>query len=247
MSLLSLLAPPGLRRVAALCAVLAAWPCAAQVSASGQPQSENLLSLSASATVDVPRDVLELVFSTQREAPDASTVQTQLMQALEPALAEARKLARPGQVEVSTGNFAVYPRYAPKGGVTQWQGSVELRVEGRDIDALTRLVPRITTLSVARVGYSLSREAREKVQSEVSGRAIARFRSQAEAYAKAFGFSAITLRNVEVQSQDSAHPPVPVMRAARAGAAMLADEAMPVEAGKASVSITVSGTVQMRP
>jgi predicted secreted protein len=36
------------------------------------------------------------------------------------------------------------------------------------------------------------------------------------------------------------------MRAARAGAAMLADEALPVEAGKASVSTTVSGTVQMR-
>jgi len=246
MPLLPLPAPQGLRCAALMCAAVAAWPCAAQVSAPGQPQAENLLSLSASASVDVARDVLELVFSTQREAADAATVQTQLVQALEPALAEARKLARPGQVELSTGNFAVYPRYAPKGGVTQWQGSVELRVEGRDIDALTRLVPRITTLSVARVGYSLSREAREKVQSEVSASAIARFRSQADAYAKAFGFSAFTLRNVEIHSQDGAHPPVPVMRAARAGAAMLADEALPVEAGKASVSTTVSGTVQMR-
>ena len=229
-----------------LCVALAAWPCRAQVSAAGQPQAENLLSLSASATVEVTRDVLGLVFSTQREAADAATVQAQLMQALEPALAEARKLARTGQVEVSTGNFSVYPRYAPKGGVTQWQGTVELRVEGRDVDALTRLVPRITTLSVARVGYSLSREAREKLQSEVSGQAIARYRSQAEAYAKAFGFSAVTLRSVEIHSQDSAQPPVPVMRASRAGAAMAAEEALPVEAGKASVSTTVSGTVQMK-
>jgi len=239
-------APRFMRGAALLCVALAAWPCRAQVSLAGQPQAENLLSLSASATVEVTRDVLELVFSTQRDAADAATVQAQLMQALEPALAEARRLARPGQVEVSTGNFSVYPRYAPKGGVTQWQGTVELRVEGRDVDALTRLVPRITTLSVARVGYSLSREAREKVQSEVSGQAIARFRSQAEAYARAFGFSVVTLRSVEVHSQDSAHPPVPVMRAARAGAAMAAEEALPVEAGKASVSTTVSGTVQMK-
>ena len=231
------------QRLALLCVAVPAW---AQTVPPAQGTVDNLLTLSASASVEVTRDVLGLVFSTQREGADAAAVQAQLMQALEPALTEARKLAKPGQVEVSTGNFSVFPRYAPKGGVTQWQGTVELRLEGRDIEALTRLVPRITTLSVARVGYSLSREARDKVHSDVAAQAIARFRSQAEAYAKAFGFTAVTLRSVEVNSQDNANPPMPMFRAARAGAAMTADEALPVEAGKASVSTTVTGTVQMR-
>jgi len=239
-----------LRHAQILALLCVALPLQAQTSPQTSSQTpgtaDNLLTLSASASVEVTRDVLGLVFSTQREGADAAAVQSQLVQALEPALAEARKLAKPGQVEVSTGNFSVFPRYAPKGGITQWQGTVELRVEGRDIDALTRLVPRITTLSVARVGYSLSREARDKVQADVAAQAIARFRSQAEAYAKAFGFTAVTLRSVEISSHDSANPPMPVFRAARAGGAMAADEALPVEAGNASVSTTVNGTVQMK-
>ncbi len=206
----------------------------------------NLLSLSASASVEVTRDVLGITFSTQREGADAAAVQLQLMQALEPALAEARKLVRPDGVEVSTGNFSVLPRYAPKGGATQWQGTVEMRVEGRDVEALTRLVGRIQTLSVARVGYSLSREARDKVQADVSTQAIARFRSQAEAYAKAFGFGDYTLRAVELRTNESPNPPMPVFRGARAAVAMSAEEVLPVEAGKADVSTTVSGTVQMK-
>lgn len=235
-----------LRHVQILALLCVALPLQAQTVPQTPGTADNLLTLSATASVEVIRDVLGLVFSTQREGADAAAVQSQLVQALEPALAEARKLAKPGQVEVSTGNFSVFPRYAPKGGVTQWQGTVELRVEGRDIDALTRLVPRITTLSVARVGYSLSREARDKVQADVAAQAIARFRSQAEAYAKAFGFTAVTLRSVEVNSQDNANPPMPMFRAVRADAAMAAEEALPVEAGKASVSTTVSGTVQMK-
>jgi predicted secreted protein len=231
-------------RTAAL--LFVALPLQAQTVPHAVASADNLLTLSATASVDVTRDLLGLVFSTQREGADAAAVQSQLVQALEPALAEARRLARPGQMEVSTGNFSVFPRYAPKGGITQWQGTVELLVEGRDVETLTRLVPRITTLSVAGVGYSLSREARDKVQADVAAQAIARFRSQAEAYAKAFGFNAVTLRSVEVNNQDNAHSPMPVFRAARAGAAMAADEALPVEAGKASVSTTVSGTVQMK-
>jgi predicted secreted protein len=171
--------------VSALCLVLAT-PLAL---ADAQGPLANQLSLSASASAEVTNDVLVITFSTQREAHEASTVQTQLTQALNAALTEARKAAQPGQVDISTGSFSVQPRYAPKGETMKWQGTAELRAEGKDFDALTRLVGRIQTLSVAHVGYRLSREARDKVQAEVSAQAIARFRGQAETYAKAFGFS----------------------------------------------------------
>jgi predicted secreted protein len=233
---------PWLRTTSAFCMVLAVLPASAEAPPA---VAANQLTLSATAGIDVTRDLLAITFSTQREGTDAAAVQSQLAQALEPALAEARKIARPGQVEVSSGNFAVFPRYAPKGGATTWQGSAELRVEGRDVDSITRLVGRIQSMSVARVGYSLSREARDKVQGEVSALAIARFRSQAEAYAKAFGFSAITLRAVELSTNESSIPPMPMFRAA-AAAPPMAGEALPVEAGKASVTATVSGSVQMK-
>lgn len=227
--------------VSALCLVLAA-PLA-RVQAQGP--SENQLSLSATASAEVTNDILVITFSTQREAQDASTVQTQLTQALNAALTEARKAAQPGQVDISTGSFSVQPRYASKGEPMKWQGVVELRAEGKDFDALTRLVGRIQTLSVAHVGYRLSREARDKVQAEVSAQAIARFRGQAETHAKAFGFSAFTLRAVEVSTGEAFVPPMPRFRVASAEMAAAAPP-LPVEAGKSSVTATVSGSVQMK-
>jgi predicted secreted protein len=204
----------------------------------------NQLSLSASASAEVSNDVLVITFSTQREGPDPAAVQSQLTQALNAALAEARKVARPGQVDISTGNFSVQPRYAQKGEPMKWQGVAELRVEGKDFDELTRLVGRIQTLSVAQVGYRLSREAREKVEGEVSAQAIARFRSQAETYARAFGFGSVTLRAVEVNTNEASGPPVPRFRVASADMAMTAAP-LPVAAGKSDVSAVVTGSVQM--
>lgn len=226
--------------MAVLCLALAA----PLVRAADPPAVANQLALSASATAEVTNDVLVITFSTQREGADPAALQAHLTQALNAALAEARKAARPGQVDISTGNFSVQPRYTGKDEAMRWQGVVELRAEGKDFEALAQLVGRIRTLSVAQVGYRLSREAREKVEGEVSTQAIARFRSQAEAHAKAFGFNSVTLRAVEVNTSASSGPPMMRMRAASADMAMAAAP-LPVQAGTSEVSVTVSGSVQM--
>lgn len=233
--------PAGL--VLALSLGLAAAPVPAQVTASA-PEA-NQLRLSVNASSEIVNDLLIITFAAQREAADAAAVQAQLMQALQPALAEARKAAQPGQLQVSTGNFSVQPRYGPKGETLRWQGVAEMRVEGRDFDAITRLVGRVQTMSVAQVGYGLSREAREKEQAELAQRAIARFRSQAETYAKAFGFGSYSLRAVEVNHGDNI-PPGPRFRAASADMAVAAAPPLPVEAGKTTLSTSVSGSVQMK-
>jgi predicted secreted protein len=171
-------------------------------------------------------------------------VQTQLRQALDAALGEARKAAKVGQVEVQTGAFSLYPRYNPKGGITGWQGSTELVVEGRDTQAIAQLTGRVQTLAIARVAFSLSREARQKVEGDVSAQAIERFRARADAVSKQFGFASYTVREVTVSSDSPIVMAQPMLRAQvmRAGAE---DAALPVEAGKASVTATVSGSVQM--
>ena len=46
-----------------------------------------------------------------------------------------------------------------------------------------QLAGRLSTLSVAGVGYGLSREAREKVEGDASAQAIAKFRARAADYA----------------------------------------------------------------
>jgi predicted secreted protein len=227
------------RRVAAL---LAASLLSAIAQAQTLPPPVNVVSLAASASVELPMDWLSVTFSTSREGPEASVLQSQLKQALDAALAEARRAARPGEVQVRTGPFSLQPRYAVRGQPSGWVGHAELTVEGRDIGAITQLAGRIQTLTVARVHWSLSREAREKVEGELTAQAIARFRAKADAVAAQFGFGGWSLREVNVAS--GGEPPVrpmPVLRGQALAAA--AAEPLPAEAGSALVSASVNGSV----
>ena len=203
-----------------------------------------VVSLSASASLELARDMLSMTLATTREGLDPALVQSQLKQALDAALVEARRAARPGQLDVQTGNFSITPRYTNKGVVNGWQGSAELGVEGRDMAAIAQLAGRITTLTISRVSYALSRELREKAEGEVSAQAIARYRAKASDFAKQFGFAGYVIREVNVSTTEPTPRAVPMQM--RAMAAMGAsDESLPIEAGKGSVTVTVSGTVQL--
>jgi predicted secreted protein len=225
---------------------LGAGPALAQgsaVAAASAPVTASL-NLSASATVEVPRDLMTVTFSTTRESHDAATVQAQLKQAIEAALAEARKAARPGQIEVQTGGFSLSPRYSNKGLLNGWQGSAELIVEGRDLQGIGQLVGRLSTLTVARVGYGLSRETREKAELEASAQAIARYRAKAAEYSQQFGAGGYELRDVSVSlNQGRPDRPEPMMRGAPAS---MEAQALPVEAGRGQVTVLVHGSVHLR-
>ena len=229
-----------------IAAMLAATTAALAGVAHAEPAPlQGVVSLSASATVEVTKDLLNVVLSTSKEGQDAATVQSQLKQALDAALAEARKAAKPGQIEVQTGNFSLYPRYAPKGGLTGWQGSAELVIEGKDMSGIGALTGRITTMSVARVSQGVSRELREKVESDLAAQAIARYRAKAADYAKQFGYSGYAIREVNVSgTEPPGYAPMPMVRG-KAMASMASDEALPVEAGKAQLAVNVSGSVQL--
>jgi predicted secreted protein len=215
------------------------------VAAAEPAQPQGVVGLSASASTEVTKDLLNVAFSTTKEGQDAAAVQAQLKQALDAALAEAKKAARPGQLEVQTGNFSLYPRYAPKGGITGWQGSAELIVEGRDMPAIGQLTGRITTMSIARVGYGLSRELREKVEGDVTAQAIARYRTKAAEVAKQFGYGGYAIREVNVNANEPVmYAAAPMLREKTMSIA--SDSSLPVEAGKGTVTVTVNGTVQMK-
>ena len=235
-----MLMPSIQQSAAALCLA-----CAASVAgAADAPAPQGVVQLASSASLEVTKDLLSVAFSTTREGADAAAVQSQLKQALDAALAEAKKVARPGQLDVQTGNFSLSPRYTNKGVINGWQGSTELIVEGRDMQAVSQLSGRITTLTINRVGYNLSRELREKSEGEISAQAIASFRAKAADYAKQFGYSGYVIGEVSINGSADQPAPAPMMMM-RAKTASVADETLPVEPGKGTVNVNVNGSVQL--
>jgi predicted secreted protein len=195
---------------------------------------QNVVSLQAQGSLEVQQDLLTISMNSTKEGPDAATVQTQLKAALDAALTEAKKLVQSGQLDVRTGAFSIYPRYGQGGKISGWQGTRISAVAGK-----------INTLTLGQVSFGLSREARSRVEAEVTAQAIERFKGKAQDISKGFGFAGYTVREVNVQANDSGHSPRGRMVAMEAKA-MSADAAVPVEAGRSTVVVTVAGSVQMR-
>ena len=205
---------------------------------------QNVVQFSASGSVEVAQDLLSIAMSTTRDGNDASAVQSQLKSALDAALVEAKKTAQPGQLDVRTGNFSLYPRYGRDGKPIGWQGTAELILEGSDFARISSAAGKIQTLTVSSVSFGLSREQRAKVEGDAQTMAIERFKTGAGAIARGFGFTGYTLREVNVSASDHGDTPRPRMLAMEAKA--MSDSPVSVQAGKTAVLVTVSGSVQLK-
>jgi predicted secreted protein len=230
------------RTILASCA-LAAAAAAAPAQTLAPPQ--NVLQLQASGTVEVQQDLLQMNLTTAREGTDPNAVQAQLKAALDSALAEAKKTAQPGQLDVRTGNFALYPRHNREGRISGWNGTAELVLEGRDFGRITQAAGRIQTMTLGGISFGLSRDQRAKVEGEAQALAIDRFKAKAADLARGFGFGGYTLREVAVNANEPGFTPR-LRMAAQDARASSAESAVPVEPGKSTVMVTVSGSVQLR-
>ena len=205
----------------------------------------NVAQLAANGSVEVQQDLLSITMSTSAGGADANAVQTQLKQALEAALAVARPAVLAGQLDLRTGNFSLYPRYDKNGKINGWQGSTEMVLEGRDFSRITGTAGKIQSLTMGNVSFALSKEQRAKVEAEAQTLAIERFKAKALEVTKGFGFTGYTLREVSINANDQGFQPRPRMVAMQAKS-MESDSAVPVEAGKTTVLVSVSGSVQMK-
>jgi predicted secreted protein len=217
-------------------AARAATPPSAESSPAG------VLSLSAQASDEVPQDVVDITLFYEQEAADAASLTDALDKRTAAALAQAKSATG---VSAHTGAFSIYPSTDRNGRISAWRGRTEVVLESRDFAAASKLAGQMnTSMQVANVSFSLSPEAQRAAAEHLTRQAIDSFRKQAESAAQAFGYNGYTIRQVSIGQE--APPPRPLF-AMRAMAAAPAAEAapLPVEGGKARVSVNVSGSVQM--
>ncbi len=207
----------------------------------------NVVQLSASGSVEVDQDWLQMQLSAVREGSSAAVVQQQLKQVVEAALRSLQPQAQGQDMQVHSGSFGVYPRQDDQGKIKGWQGRAEVVLEGRDFARISQAAAQVQDMAVSSMGFGLSRGGRQKVLEQAQADAIGQFKQRASFLAKQFGFSGYTLREVNVNTQDGFYVP----RMQRAGLVMaVAEKAdmaspVPVEAGKEQVTVQVSGSIQL--
>ncbi|MEX3811386.1 SIMPL domain-containing protein [Paraburkholderia sp. BR13439] len=206
------------------------------------PQPSGVLSLNAQASAEVPQDEIEITLFYEQEASEPSALTSTLNQRADAALQKARGVAG---VTARSGAFSIFPSTDRDGRISAWRGRTEVVLESHDFAAASKLAGQMASfMQVGNVRFSLSPEAQRAAEQRLSGEAIKSFREQAAASSQAFGFSGYSIREVNVNH--SGVMPRPVMMSARAMGADAKSAPMPLEGGTSTVTVNVSGSVQMK-
>lgn len=200
-----------------------------------------VLHLSASAQSEVPQDWLVMTLAVQKEGLQAPVVQQQLNAVMSAALAVATPLAKPGEVDISTGGMQVSPRYGPEGRIKGWAGSAQLVLQGRDAVQIATLATRLQDLTVAQIDWQLSPEQKSAAQTQIQAEAVTRFQAKAQALTQQFGFAAYVLREVHVTAPEDGQGRVMPRMAMAAMAAV--PEPLATLPGKSRVVVLISGSI----
>ncbi|MGR3907865.1 SIMPL domain-containing protein [Burkholderia sp. SR8] len=209
------------------------------------PEPAGVLSLSSQASADVPQDIIHITLFYEQQAKDPGSLTSALNQRADAALAQAKGVSG---VTAHTGAFSVYPSTDRDGKISAWRGRIEVVLESRDFAAASKLAGQLSNqMQVANVEFSLSPEAQRAAEQKLTTEAIKSFRARADEAAKAFGYSSYSIRDVNVGGGRNVQP-YPRMMAMAAAPMDSAKMSAPisVEGGKATVSVTVNGSVQMK-
>ncbi|RQR31175.1 DUF541 domain-containing protein [Burkholderia sp. Bp9143] len=209
------------------------------------PEPAGVLSLSSQASADVPQDIIHITLFYEQQAKDPGSLTSALNQRADAALAQTKGVSG---VTAHTGAFSVYPSTDRDGRISAWRGRTEVVLESRDFAAASKLAGQLSNqMQVANVEFSLSPEAQRAAEQKLTTDAIKSFRARADEAAKAFGYSSYSIRDVNVGGSRNVqpYPRVMAMAAAPMDSAKMSAP-ISVEGGKATVSVTVNGSVQMK-
>lgn len=208
-----------------------------------QTQPSGVLSLAAQASADVPQDVVDITLFYEQEAQDPASLTSVLNQRADAALRQAKGV---DNVTAHSGSFTVYPSTDRDGRISAWRGRTEVVLESKDFAAASKLAGKMSdSMQVGSVTFSLSPEAQRAAEQKLSTQAIASFKQQAQSSAQAFGYSGYAIREVNIGHNGSSLRPVMMMAARSMGADAKMSAPMALEGGTSTVTVNVSGSVQM--
>jgi predicted secreted protein len=198
------------------------------------------VSLSASAEREVENDLLVAVLFAEHQAQRQQAVSEKVNSAIRWALDKTRVA---DTVKVQTTQYNTSPLYN-KSVITGWRARQSIRLESEDSDKLSDLIGDLQErLSIGSVSYAVSKPARDHVEESLISDALAQFRQRADLVTRELGRTSYRIIQIDINTQ-GAHP-MPVAYATRGVAAAMESAAPAIEAGVQTVTVNVSGTIEV--
>ena len=175
------------------------------------------LDLDAQSRLQVPNDEMQVVFAIEREGTDLAAMNQAVLQALNSAIADAKKT---DGVKSRMGSVYTNPNWTSQGKTNGWKVRGEISLQSKNFASLGNLVGQLSQrLQMSGVQFRLSDESRVAAEKELIRSAAAAFRAKAQEAAAALGFKSFDVKAVNLNgSGNTVVRPMPMMKAMRSDA-----------------------------
>ena len=206
-----------------------------------EPLTYDRINLSVSASVEVENDKLVAVLYFQREGSQAKKLADEVNRSIGWAVEKARKAP---EVKVQTLEYHTNPIYRDRT-LTGWRVRQAIRLESRDAGRLSQLIGELQeNLAVQSVGYDVSAEKRKEAENGLIAEAIEAFEKRAALITRQLERSDYRLVRMDINTSEV--PVRPIRMHARAMAAEASVAPPTVEAGTQTVTVSISGTIELQ-
>ncbi len=228
---------------AALASALVTFPAAASAQIEAGNAAGPSIEFSAEASQAAANDLGVATLYAESSGNNAAELALAVNQRIVKALALAHGFA---SIKAQSGGVSTWPVYAKdgQGHIESWRMRSEIRIESRDLGALSDLIGKLQTdLALSQVAMQPAPETRRKAVEEATVSAIRAFEQRAALIAQTLGKR---YRIAHMSIGDSGfQPPMPIrMRSVAAG--MLAESApAPLEGGESELGVSISGRIEL--
>lgn len=217
----------------------------AAAAALAQPAAEvrfNQVDLQAEVSREVQNDLMTATLVAEANDPSAAQVAAQLNRLTAEALKTAGEFKT---IKARSGFTNTFPVYDRANKLTGWRGRSEIRLESKDVAAMSTLIGRLqSSLQLGAVQFTVSPEVRRQVQNDLLTEAVAAFRDRADIATKALGGRSYKIRRVSLNTGGFVPGPRPMV-AERAAAASSPVPPPSFESGTSMVQVNANGTVEV--
>ncbi len=217
----------------------------AAAAALAQPAPEprfNQVDLQAEVSREVQNDLMTATLVAEANDPSAAQVADQLNRLTAEALKTAGEFK---MIKARSGFTNTFPVYDRANKLTGWRGRSEIRLESKDVAAMSTLIGRLqSSLQLGAVQFTVSPEVRRQVQNDLLTEAVAAFRDRADVATKALGGQSYKIRRVSLNTGGFVPGPRPMM-AERAVAGSSPVPPPSFEGGTSTVQVNANGTVEV--
>jgi predicted secreted protein len=218
--------------------VIASLATAARAADGADAVSPPTVSVSASASANVPNDRLHAWLRAEAENASPAAAAAEVNARVGKAIARVKSVRG---LTIETVGYTTQ-QVSDRGQPLRWRIAQTVSVEGSDFPAIAMLVAQLQDedgLLLSGMTFAVSEIKRRETEDALTQQALAAWRERAQNAARGLGFSAWRPGRVTVATGDVARPR-PVYRGGGAATAA-APAPVPLEAGATEVTVTVTG------